>query len=51
MTDVDGYLILVKFGGTFRLVKSGRFLRYGVDISGNFKLIDFSKFPKFWFGV
>ena len=44
--DVSGYLILVKFSGIVRLVKSSRFLRYGVDISRNLRL---SRFSKFWF--
>ena len=33
------------------MVEFGRFLRRRVDISGNFKLIDFSGFPRFWFRV
>ena len=32
-------------------MESGRFLRYKVDISGNFKLVDFSGFFRFQFGV
>ena len=48
LTDVGGYLVLVKFGGIIRLVESSEFLRYGVDIGGNFRL---SKFPEFWFRV
>jgi len=37
----------VEFGGISRLVEYGRFLRHGVDISKNLRLMDFSKFPKF----
>ena len=48
MTDISGYLILVKFSRIVRLVKSSKFLKYGVDISGNLRL---SKFFKFWFRV
>ena len=44
LIDASGYFILVKFGGIFRLVKSGKFLRYRVDISRNCKLIDLSRF-------
>ena len=41
----------VKFGGVPKLVKSSGFLRHGVDINGNFRLIDLSKFSRFRFGV
>ena len=37
--------------GIPKLVKFSKFLRRRVDISGNLKLIDFSKFPKFQFRV
>ena len=33
------------------MVKSNRFLRHRVDIGGNLRLMDFSGFPKFQFGV
>ena len=33
------------------MVKSGKFLKYGVDINGNLKLIDLSRFFKFQFRV
>ena len=49
--DVIGYLILVEFSGIIRSVKSSKFLRYRVDISGNLKLMDLSGFLKFQFGV
>jgi len=46
--DVNRNLILVEFGKILRLVKLGRlFFRYNVDISGNFRLIDPSRFFKF----
>ena len=41
----------MEFGGIPRLVKSSKFLKYKVDISGNLRLIDFSEFPRFQFGV
>ena len=48
---VSGSLILVEFSRVPRLVKSGKFLRHKIDISRNLRLMDFSKFLKFWFGV
>ena len=41
--DVSGILILVEF--------SGILFRYRVDISGNFRLVDPSRFIRFWFRV
>ena len=38
---------LIEFGGIFRLIKSSRFFKCKVDISGNLRLMDFSGFPKF----
>jgi len=32
-------------------VELGGLFRYGVDVSGNFRLIDPSGFFRFWFGV
>ena len=49
--DVVRYLILVEFSGIIRLVESGGFLKYRVDISGNLRLMDLSGFFKFWFRV
>ena len=46
--DASRYLVLVEFGGIVRSVESSRFLRYRVDIGGNFRL---SRFPKFQFRV
>ena len=51
LADVIRYFILVKFSGIIRLVESGKFLRYRVNISENLRLIDLSGFFKFWFGV
>ena len=51
LADVIRYLILVKFSGIIKSVKSGGFLRYKVDISGNLRLIDLSGFLKFQFRV
>ena len=46
LTDASGYLILVEFSRILRLVESGGFLRYKVDISGNL-----SGLPRFRFRV
>ena len=35
--------------GILGLVESGRFLRYRVDISRNLRLVDLSRFPRFYF--
>ena len=45
--DVSGNFILVEFGKISRLVESGGFFRYKVDISRNLRLMDFSRFPRF----
>jgi hypothetical protein len=37
----------VEFSRIPRLVESSRFLRRGVDISRNLKLVDLSRFPRF----
>ena len=47
--DISGIFILVEFGGILKLVESSGFLRCGVDISGNLRLVDLSRFPKFYF--
>ena len=39
----------MEFGGILRLVESSRFLRYRVDISRNLRLVDLSRFPRFYF--
>ena len=45
--DISGSLILVEFGKVPKLVKSSKFLRRRVDISGNLRLINLSEFPRF----
>ena len=45
--DISGNLILVEFGGFSRLIKSSKSLRHKVDTSGNLRLINPSKFPRF----
>ena len=47
LMDISRNLILVEFGRIYRLVKSSGFLRQGVDISGNLRLMDPGGFPKF----
>ena len=47
--DISGIFILVEFSRILRLVESGRFLRYRVDISRNLRLVDLSRFPRFDF--
>ena len=47
--DISGIFILVEFGRILRLVESSRFLRYRVDISRNPRLVDLSRFPRFYF--
>ena len=42
---------MVKFSRIIRLIKSSKFLRCGADINKNLRLIDFSRFLKFWFRV
>ena len=49
--DVSRNFTLIEFGGIPRLVKSNKFLRCRVDISGNLRLIDFSGFSRFQFGI
>ena len=44
---ISGNLISVKFGGISKLVKSGKFLRQKVDISGNLRLTDLGGFFRF----
>ena len=51
LADIIGYLILVEFSGIIRLVESGGFLRYRVNISGNLRLMDLSGFLKFQYRV
>ena len=39
--------MLIEFGKVPKLVKFSKFLKRKVDISGNLKLINFNRFPKF----
>ena len=41
----------IEFSGISKLVKPSKFLRHKVDIGGNLKLINFSGFLRFQFGV
>jgi len=45
--DIGGNLILVEFGRILGLVESGGFLRRGVDIGRNLRLVDLSRFSRF----
>jgi hypothetical protein len=47
--DISRNLAFMEFGGILRLVESSGFLRYRVDISRNLRLVDLSRFPKFYF--
>ena len=47
LVDISGNFILVEFSKILRLVESSGFLRRGVDISRNLRLVDLSRFPKF----
>ena len=47
LVDISGIFILIEFSKILRLVESGEFLRYRVDISRNLRLVDLSRFPKF----
>ena len=47
LVEFSRILMLVEFGGILGLVESSGFLRRGVDISRNLRLVDFSGFPRF----
>jgi len=47
LVDIGGNLITIKFSGILRLIESGGFLKCGVDISRNLRLVDLIKFPRF----
>ena len=49
MVDISGIFILVEFSKILGLVESGGFLRCRVDISGNLRLVDLSRFLRFYF--
>ena len=45
--DISGIFILVEFGRILRLVESSGFLRRGIDISRNLRLVDLGRFSRF----
>ena len=47
LVNIGGNLIFIGFSRILRLVESSRFLRRGVDISGNLRLVDLSRFSRF----
>jgi len=47
LVDVSGNLILVEFSRILRLVELGGLLRYRVDISRNFRLVNSGRFFRF----
>jgi hypothetical protein len=47
LVDISGIFILVEFSGILGLVESGGFLRCRIDIGGNLRLVDLSRFPRF----
>ena len=47
--DISGIFILVEFSRILKLVESSGFLRCRVDISRNLRLVDLSRFPRFYF--
>ena len=49
LVDISRIFILVEFSRILRLVESSGFLRCRVDISGNLRLVDLSRFPRFYF--
>jgi hypothetical protein len=47
LVDISGNLISAEFSRILRWVELGGFLRRGVDISRNLRLVDLSGFPRF----
>ena len=47
LVDVGRNLTFVEFSGILRLVESGGFLRYRVNISRNLRLVDLGRFSRF----
>jgi hypothetical protein len=45
--DISGNLTFVGFSGILRLVESSGFLRRGINISRNLRLVDLSGFSRF----
>ena len=51
MLNVGGILILIESGRILGSVELGGLFRYRVDVSRNFRLVDPSRFFRFWFRV
>ena len=49
LVNISRNLILVEFGGILRLVELGGLFRYRVDVGGNFRLVDPSRFFRLQF--
>ena len=47
MVDISGNLTFIEFSRILRLVESSGFLRRGVDISRNLRLVDLSRSSRF----
>ena len=47
--DISRIFILVEFSRILRLVEFSGFLRCRIDISGNLRLVDLGRFPRFYF--
>jgi len=47
LVNISGIFMSVEFGKILRLVESSGFLRRRVDISGNLRLVDLNRFPRF----
>ena len=47
--DISRIFISVEIGRILRLVESSGFLRCRVDISRNLRLVNLSRFPRFYF--
>jgi hypothetical protein len=47
LVDISGNLVFVEFSRILGLVESSRFLRRGVDVGGNLRLVDFGGFSRF----
>ena len=49
LVDISRIFISVESSGILRLVESSGFLRCKVDIGRNLRLVDLSRFPRFYF--
>ena len=45
--DISRSLTFIEFSRLPRLVESGKFLRYRIEIGRNLRLVDFSRFSRF----